>query len=225
MDTFQNHYNLHLLGQELHLIPLKALFWKDQEILVVSDLHFGKAGHFRKAGFAVPSELHQADFLVLDQLIETYSPRSLIFLGDLFHSEINNQWDDLVGWISKNKSLKIHLVKGNHDILPDHFYKHDNIIVHEDAYCLEPFIFTHKPIEGKEQDLYNISGHIHPAVNLKGKARQSLKLPCFYFGKNNGLMPAFGSFTGTSLLSICKEDLVYVITGKSVLSAHNLVIS
>ncbi|MDQ3392826.1 MAG: ligase-associated DNA damage response endonuclease PdeM [Bacteroidota bacterium] len=220
MDTIPNHYHLTHLNQDLYLIPQKAIFWKNKGILIVSDLHFGKAGHFRKAGIAVPALVHDNDFEILDQLLDKYNPTSLILLGDLFHSELNNQWNDLSIWIKKNCDLPVHLVKGNHDILPKNLYEFENVIIHEDSQIIEPFIFTHKPIKLPiDADLYNISGHIHPAVTLQGKARQQIKLPCFYFGKKNGILPAFGKFTGTSLLKIYKEDLVYVITGKSVVCA------
>jgi DNA ligase-associated metallophosphoesterase len=223
VNTIPDHYHLNHLQQDLYLIPQKAVFWKNKDILIVSDLHFGKAGHFRKAGIAIPAEIHDSDFKLLDQLIKNYDPSSIIFLGDLFHSILNNQWLDLASWVVRNNDLPVHLVKGNHDILPKELYKFDNVEIHEDALILEPFIFTHKPLDYPiEENLYNISGHIHPAITLKGKARQSLKLPCFYFGKKNGLLPAFGKFTGNSLLKINKEDLVYVITGHSVICAHTL---
>lgn len=217
------HYKLDLLEQELNLIPSKALFWRNEKILIVSDLHLGKENHFRKSGIPIPFGLHKNDLNNLDILIDEYKPTSLIFLGDLFHSEINNQWNEFSAWINDHSELPLHLVKGNHDILPDHLYQFQNLNVHNDSLTIEPFIFTHKPIEtAVDLQYYNISGHLHPAVTLKGNARQSVKLPCFYFGKNNGLLPAFGNFTGSSLIKINKEDLVYVTTGTSVIAAHIL---
>jgi uncharacterized protein len=224
VDTILSYYHLKHLNQDLYLIPQKAIFWKNKEILIVSDLHFGKAGHFRKSGIAVPAQVHDNDFEILDHLIDKYQPVSIMFLGDLFHSEINNQWLELAEWIKKHENLPVHLVKGNHDILPENLYKFDNVVIHEESYTLDPFVFTHKPLDIPiNKDLYNISGHIHPAVSFKGKAKQRLNLPCFYFGKKNAIMPAFGKFTGNSLLKINKEDLVYVIADRSVICAQKLV--
>ncbi|MDX1672145.1 MAG: hypothetical protein R3211_07370 [Balneolaceae bacterium] len=69
-----------------------------------------------------------------------------------------------------------------------------------------------------EQDLadYLLSGHIHPAVKLRGKARQSMKLPCFYFGKQQGVLPAFGHFTGTHVIKPQPDDRVYAIVNQRV---------
>ncbi|CAN5529297.1 ligase-associated DNA damage response endonuclease PdeM [soil metagenome] len=223
MNNNPCHYNLNFLEQELKLTPSKALFWRNRKILIVSDLHLGKENHFRKSGIPIPSGMHQNDLSILDDLIVEYAPSSLIFLGDLFHSEINNQWNEFSSWINVHSEMPIHLVKGNHDILPDHLYRFKNLTVHNNSLTIEPFLFTHKPVEtGDSLPLYNISGHLHPAVTLKGNARQSIKLPCFYFGKNNGLLPAFGKFTGSSLIKIKKEDLVYVTTGTSVIAAKIL---
>jgi len=43
-----------LLNQDLLLLPQKAIYWQQQKALIVADVHFGKVGHFRKAGIAVP---------------------------------------------------------------------------------------------------------------------------------------------------------------------------
>jgi uncharacterized protein len=58
---------------------------------------------------------------------------------------------------------------------------------------------------------YNLAGHIHPGVSLRGKGRQSLTLPCFYFGRHQALLPAFGVFTGLARIKPVKEDKVFVI--------------
>jgi len=63
---------------------------------------------------------------------------------------------------------------------------------------------------------YNLIGHIHPGVQLKGSAKQSIKLPCFYFGVQQGILPAFGAFTGLTALKVKKNYRVFVIVEKTV---------
>lgn len=63
---------------------------------------------------------------------------------------------------------------------------------------------------------YNLAGHIHPAVMLQGR-RDRMRLPCFFFGKEEGLLPAFGAFTGTYTIQPQKVDRVYVLTGNEVM--------
>ena len=67
---------------------------------------------------------------------------------------------------------------------------------------------------------YNLSGHLHPGVNLRGKARQSVTLPCFYFGEQAGLLPAFGTFTGIARIQPKKNDKVFAIVEDKVIAVH-----
>ena len=54
-------------------------------------------------------------------------------------------------------------------------------------------------------------------MRLRGKGRQNMKLPCFYFGERYGIMPAFGNFTGTAIIPIKEGDQVFGLTENSVL--------
>jgi uncharacterized protein len=62
---------------------------------------------------------------------------------------------------------------------------------------------------------YVIAGHIHPAVRL-GSAIDSLRLPCFHFGADVGVLPAFGEFTGMHVLRPAPGERVFVVAGDSV---------
>jgi metallophosphoesterase superfamily enzyme len=110
------------------------------------------------------------------------------------------------------------LVQGNHDILHEDYYRQANFEVHT-YYDLGPFRFVHDradAIPGGDQ-LYRLSGHLHPAIKLKGRARQSLTLSCFYFGESNGVLPAFGKFTGKCCLEIEESASVFAILDKKVM--------
>lgn len=67
------------------------------------------------------------------------------------------------------------------------------------------------PIENKESNYYYISGHIHPGVVLKTGTRQSICLPCYYFGGTYAVLPAFSAFTGTYPVSPKKNDNIFAI--------------
>ena len=96
---------------------------------------------------------------------------------------------------------------------------HDLNIKLFDSLVEAPFIFTHEPLE-IEHKLYNLAGHIHPGVRLKGKGNQQHRLPCFYFGKKSGILPAFGSFTGLATIKVKKENRVFVITKTEVIKVN-----
>lgn len=205
-----------LLGQTLHLLPEKGIFWEEKNYLILADLHLGKAGHFRKSGIPISDLIHSKDILILDKLIAKFKPQQVIFLGDLFHSDHNQGWEVFKRWIKSKEPLPFKLVLGNHDVLDESSYRISNLKVMEKL-SLHPFDLTHIP---EETELYNLAGHIHPAVRLTGKGRQSLRLPCFYFGKNNGLLPAFGHFTGTAKINIDKTDTVFAIADNKVVRVN-----
>jgi DNA ligase-associated metallophosphoesterase len=206
-------FSFSFLDQNLLLLPEKAVFWEDQQILIVADIHLGKVGHFRKAGIAIPKKMEQDDLAELSDLIHRYSPKTILLLGDLFHSELNNDWDWLVLWRSLFTDIRMILVLGNHDVLNKTLYSdlRFELFEHFDA---GPFRFSHEPFEKKflsKDGLYVISGHIHPGVVLKGAGRQMLTLPCFHFGKRQAIMPAFGKFTGKVRMKNSKEDQIFAV--------------
>lgn len=205
-----------LREQTLYLLPEKAIFWKEKSLLIVADLHLGKAGHFRKSGIPVSDLVHSKDILTLEKLIQKHDPKEVILLGDLFHSEHNQGWEIFKRWLKSKAPLRFKLVLGNHDVLDASNYRIDNLEVIE-SLDIGPFNFTHIP---EEHSLYNIAGHIHPAVRLTGKARQSVKVPCFYFGEQNGILPAYGNFTGTARISIEKTDDVFGVAENKVIKIN-----
>lgn len=199
--------------ETFHLLPEKAIFWVEKELLILADLHLGKAGHFRKSGIPVSDLVHSKDMLNLNRLIKKVQPAHVIFLGDLFHSEHNQSWPAFKHWLQSMAPLTFTLVLGNHDVLPSQEYRLANLNVVEKL-SIPPFEFTHIP---ESTSAYNIAGHIHPAIRLTGKGRQSLKVPCFHFDQVRALVPAFGSFTGTAQLQVKAADQVFVVAEQEVI--------
>jgi uncharacterized protein len=204
-----------LLEQSLVLSIYKSIFWKEQECLIVSDLHLGKAGHFRKAGIPISSKIHTEDLDRLDLLLNMYKPKQLVMLGDLFHSDKNNEWEAFSDWRSQYQGLEITLTLGNHDIIETLNYKKINVNV-VDELLLAPFFMSHHPTENANG--YNLAGHLHPGISLQGKARQGVRIPCFYFGQKGALLPAFGNFTGYVAISPGQLDKVFAVTPTSIIT-------
>jgi DNA ligase-associated metallophosphoesterase len=193
--------------QTFILHPLGGIFWKEKSVLLISDVHLGKVAHFRKFGAAVPRKAIHKNFLLLDELVGHFQPFHICFLGDLFHSSLNKEWDLFENWVARTAS-KITLVAGNHDIIAPEKFKGLAIDILE-VLVLDDFLFTHHPEE--KDGLFNFCGHIHPAVRLQGFGRQRLKLPCFFKTRNQLILPAFGKFTGNHVLQPKKEDEIFVV--------------
>ncbi len=205
-------YLLH--EQTLWLSSEKCIYWQDQKALIVSDLHFGKTGHFRKSGIAVPQSVYKEDLQRLFSQIQYFRPTQLIIVGDLFHSVANKEVDYFLKWRRDVASLRLLLVKGNHDILKKDWYEHADITVTTGHLSLDRFCFVHDikdACEPSENTSYFFSGHIHPCIELNGGGRQSLKFPCFYFNKKFAILPAFGKFTGCAMIDRVSADDVFAI--------------
>jgi len=202
-------------NEELVLCSEKAIFWPKEKALIISDAHLGKADHFRKSGIAVPQGVNQSNILRIKNLIVELNPERVIFLGDLFHSTLNAAWLTFETLINSFADIRFELVKGNHDILPNALYENSILKIYEEALVIPPFLLTHIPLEEKSE-LYNLAGHLHPGITLKGKAKQYLKLPCFYFTEWQGIVPAFGGFTGLMKMEPKKAEKIYVVSKSAV---------
>ena len=217
-----------LAGERVCLHPHAGLYWAAQHTLILADLHLGKATHFRRHGMPVPQYVQDETLDKLTGLLLDYRPARLLLLGDLFHSDYNEEWEDFADVILGFKNTAVELVLGNHDRLTRHQYEKYGIRVLEEPHVEGPFAFSHHPMSREElasalpgvdgSQLYNLAGHVHPAARLFGRG-DALKLPCFYFAKEAGLLPAFGAFTGNYCVSPRRGDRVYVLAGDSVLLA------
>ena len=206
-----------LKGQNLWLSPEKCMFWENQNSLILCDLHLGKSGHFRKEGIGIPQNILAHDLVRLDSQIEYFQPTSLIIIGDLFHSRQNLEINYFSRWREINNQINIHLVPGNHDILSTKIYNNMKIDIHPEEWNLSPFVFRHEQSNKPDKNKYTISGHIHPGIRLKGKGKQTLKFPCFYFTNCEALMPAFGKFTGLHIIEPSKKAQIFAIAEKQVI--------
>lgn len=208
-----------LLQQTLWLSPEKVIFWEEEKTLIVSDLHLGKTGHFRKAGIPVPQLSYQGDLHRLFQQIQYFQPVRLIITGDLFHSHANKELLLFRKWRMDFADLPMLLIKGNHDILHKDWYQESRITLLNQM-SFSPFDFIHDPAEistSGHTGNYRFSGHLHPGVTIKGLGKQSLRFPCFYFGEKTAVLPAFGKFTGISPVSPVRGDSVFAIVEKKVI--------
>lgn len=203
----------------------RALYWENEKALVVSDMHFGKTGHFRKAGIAVPQSVYMQDLQRLVSQIQFFSPSCVYVVGDLFHSVANKELELFTKWRNDLPDIKFSLIKGNHDILKENWYSTAGIDLVKDGLSINGICLTHDNdncgtksyLDGGKEIRYTISGHIHPGVTVRGLGRQALCLPCFYFGDTLAVLPAFSHFTGTATIRPEAGDSVFAIAGNKVI--------
>lgn len=184
----------------------KVMYHVETETIIVADLHVGKSAHFRKAGVSMPGYSFVQDILRFQAVLEDYQPMRVMILGDLFHSDSNrecDEWEELMAYFP---DISFHLIIGNHDKW--------SIGGCTDAMTLDSsleengILFTHEPTE--DAVLINFCGHIHPGIRLKGSARQSLKLSCFWLSEKRLIFPAFSELTGLAVVKPKRKDRVFV---------------
>lgn len=202
---------------KLCLLKEKAIWIPKLQTLLLSDVHFGKASHFRKSGIPIPEPIHEKDLVTLEALINSLNPKNLYFLGDLFHSDWNGQWEILMSFLEEFPEVSFHLVQGNHDILSPQFYQDRPIQIHQQPVLLDQLILTHEPLEQIPMGFLNLCGHIHPGIRLKGLGRQSVRLSCFFLENNCLILPAFGNFTGLAIIKPRPSSKIYGITPEKVI--------
>ena len=208
-------------GQRLWLSPQRCVFWEDESALILSDLHFGKTGHFRKSGIPVPQNVFKEDLQRLFTQILFFKAEKLIIAGDLSHSKSNKEMDLFKKWRNDLAGLEIILVNGNHDILDEKWYEELNIET-KDCLDIDSFSFCHDPEEAsvKGPQHYTFCGHLHPGISIRGKGRQYLQFPCFYFGNNIGILPAFSRFTGCVNVDAQKGENVFAIVDNGIMQVQ-----
>ena len=111
--------------QTFLLHPFRAVYWAEASMLLLADPHFGKATHFRRSGIPVPQGVSDANWDRIISLLLDFSPKEVLFLGDLFHSDYNTEWESLQQLTQQFDTTSFSLVLGSHDRLEEQHYKNE----------------------------------------------------------------------------------------------------
>lgn len=207
----------------LLLSAARAAFYETDCTLFIADTHFGKATTFRRAGIPVPAGTTSRMLQRISQLLDHYSAKKLCVLGDFIHSQTTGSDDfesELLDWRAERKSLAIELVLGNHDRGRRELFDRLDLQLLTPPFRRKPLELCHYPDEPSVPagectvgEFVRLAGHLHPAVRLSDGG-SSVRASCFWLHGNTIVLPAFGEFTGTSLVPddrqaisiVCAED-------------------
>lgn len=191
---------IHWAGQKFEINNGRSMYWLGPQALIVSDLHLGKAAHFRKHGIAVPRMVTESDMERLQHLLNHYKPRKLIIVGDLFHAGTNTETSAFNELLHQYAQLQTILIKGNHDKLTQKELELLSLDLIEEKLIIDDIAFCHDPDTLNKQEEFAICGHIHPGVFIE-LPTQRIKLPCFVTMQHQCILPAFSLFTGMYVYS------------------------
>lgn len=183
-------------GEPVVLRAERALVVPRLSTVIVADVHLGKPDSFRRQGVPVPVGTTARDLATLGQLLESHQAGQLVFLGDLLHSRHAQgaaELAEFLAWRRRHAQVRMTLVRGNHDRHAGDPPADWGVEVVDEPWPLGPFACCHHPQGASGR--YALAGHVHPAA-VVGQGVQRLRLPCFHFGPQCGVLPAFGSFTG-----------------------------
>lgn len=207
---------LAVAGETLMLLPEKAVYWPARQMLIIADIHFGKAASFRAQGIPVPRGTTTENLAGLDDLIERHGACHVMFLGDFLHARAahaSSTQQAMLAWRHTRPDLQLTLVRGNHDKHAGDPAAALGIEMVDEPHTVGPFAFCHHPDIDTEG--YALVGHVHPAWVLATRY-DALRLPCFVVGAQRMILPSFGSFTGGHVVTREAGDAIYVTSGEAV---------
>ena len=167
-----------------------ALFWEEESLLVVSDLHLEKGSSFASRGVLLPPYDTVATLDRLGAVIARHDPRMVIALGDSFHDRaahdrLSAPDRDAIAALQARRDWI--WISGNHDpALPRDL---GGVIASEVA--IGPITFRHEPTGAVGE----IAGHLHPKARVATRGR-AMERRCFACDGERAVMPAFGAYAG-----------------------------
>ena len=203
-----------LAGEAVVLLPDSALWWPATRTLFIADLHLGKAATFRARGVPVPGGTTRENLHRLSRLVAAHGAERLVILGDFLHaaeSQTAGVLAALQAWRALHATLEIVLVRGNHDSHAGDPPASLGIAIVDEPHLIGPFACCHHPQRHSGHTV--LAGHVHPALQLRGTGRDTLRLPCFSVEPGLVVLPAFGEFTGTHALQPMAGRALYAVGG------------
>ncbi|AWL06553.1 ligase-associated DNA damage response endonuclease PdeM [Massilia oculi] len=203
-------------GESLLLLPEKAIHWPRERMLIIADIHFGKAAAFRALGVPVPRGTTSENLAGLDALVAAHGARQVVFLGDFLHARAAHASSTqlaMLAWRQRHPDLALTLVRGNHDLHAGDPAAALGMTLVDEPHAIGPFAFCHHP--GVDAPGYGLAGHVHPVYVLATRF-DALRLPCFVVGEQGLILPSFGAFTGGHAVKPGPGDHIYVTSGDAV---------
>ena len=209
-----NGYDFSLAGARLTALGSGALWWPDQNLLCVSDLHLGKSERIaRRGGSSLPPYDTRDTLNRLGADLAHCNAATVVCLGDSF--------DDLRAadalpenerlWIVQLQAGRRWIwIEGNHDPGPIDLGGSHLAELH-----VPPLTFRHISQGGS---IGEVSGHFHPKANLKTKFK-TITRPAFLLDEDRIILPAYGTYTGGlsstngAFSDLMRPDALAVMTG------------
>lgn len=181
-----------VMGVMIEAVADGALWWADERLLVVADLHLEKGSAYAARGQLLPPYDTRETLARLRVLIDRFTPGSVVALGDSFHdidgpSRMGSADRGALAELQRGRNWI--WIAGNHDPAAPQTLAGD----HADSLAIGRILLRHEPSAGPVPG--EIAGHLHPAARVVGRGR-SVRRRCFVGDGERLVVPAFGAYTG-----------------------------
>ncbi len=169
-----------------------ALWWADERLLVVADLHLEKGSSLARRGQLLPPYDTAETLARLTRLVMRFDPAVVMALGDSFHDNggpLRLSPKDKSALATLQAARSWIWLAGNHDPSLPAALDGD----HLESLAIGRVTFRHEPLAGEV--LGEIAGHLHPAARVAGHGK-SVRRRCFAGDGTRLVLPAFGAYAG-----------------------------
>lgn len=180
-------------GAVMRADPSGALFWPEQGVMVVADLHLEKGSSYARGHQFLPPYDTRETLDRLNASLRRFAPRRVICLGDSFHDRAAAERLDPADRDRLRRLIAAQdwvWVAGNHDPSPPRDL--GGTVAGEVA--VNHLIFRHQPA-ARELAPGEVVGHFHPKACVATAARR-VTARCYVLDATRAVMPAFGAYAG-----------------------------
>jgi DNA ligase-associated metallophosphoesterase len=189
--------------------PEGALWWREERLLAVADLHLEKGSSFAARGMLLPPYDTATTLAALGRLIGRLQPRVVLALGDSFHESAAARRlsppdrDSLARMQAGREWIWI---AGNHDPDLPAELRGERL----PSVSIGPLTFRHEPAAAAAAG--EIAGHLHPSARVSGRLG-SVRRRCFAGDGSRMVLPAFGAYAGG--LNVLSRAFAGLFSGES----------
>jgi len=186
-------------GGRLQLWPQRAAFEPDAGLLLVADADIGRPLPVRRLRGPAPAASTAQALARLDALLAHTGARGIVFLGDFLHPALTPaDAAQVLAWRRRWSALTLTLLCGARAGAAPALGLGLGLRVLDGALRIGPWALRQRPqaVPGA----YVLAGQLRPGVLWRGGGRQPMRLPCFHFGLQVGVLPAFGCVSGLQLM-------------------------
>ena len=183
---------LRLNGHAVLADPSGVLFWADERLLVVADLHLEKGSSYAARRVFLPPYDTSATLARLAEAVARLAPRRIVALGDSFHDgggAARLLPHDVQALRAMQTGRDWIWIAGNHDPAPPLHLDGD----HMDELAVGSIRLRHEP--ALEPCDGEIAGHLHPSAIVGGRGG-AVRRRCFLADAHRCILPAFGAYAG-----------------------------